>query len=495
MLITSTPGGGSYRPTESKLATATVAEQVESEILPSDGVELSRASRASDPTKAEWDRLIAGGEDDGYPVLPGRRSSEPVPGTMDEVRAIVDSLSFHGIDPFVATVAAAVSAGMTKLPRGEFGVHVPVPGFYNKPAKVRMSTRNGPEAPMMVILPGIHGSGEGSHTDSFKKMALERGMNYVVIPNSLSSDALDWEPVNHPGNPRVDAKATHTLLKELQSKYPDHFRQVSVGGYSYGALHGANLVRFEEESQRDPSKRLINGSLVGVSPPENLEHSMKELDGLRELYAEGAGSIIGTGLSYRNQVRRHGYENFMRSDLSGRGPGQNITEIKISDKYGSRDGMESLVDRVDRQFGHDILPVNSPEYPDASRAEKRRMRQEHEQQIEDMTYARFSDDWMSKDKWLKDRRMTPEQMAERYKFTTAMKAIKDTPVMMFGSADDYILTDRNVQDIRALERRPAKNHVVKTFDTGGHVGVLWNPEVQNVLADFAYAPPSAKASA
>ncbi len=456
-------------------------------VEPEDRLSRSETSRA--PSRAEWDRLIAGDGSDGYQVVPGRRAHREPPKSMDETRRLVESLSFHSIDPFVATVAAAVGAGMTKIPRGEEKVSVDIPDFYGKPVEAKVWSKNGPEAPMMLILPGIHGSGSGSHTDTFKKMAIERGMNYTVLPNSLSEEALDWEPRYHPGNPAADAEATHALLAELQRGRPELFGQVSVAGYSYGALHGANLVRLDEGLQE--GERLVTGALIGVSPPENLERSMGRLDGLREQYSQGAGNIIGTGLNYRIQVGRHGYENFMNSSLSRRGEGEQITEIKIADKYGSRDGMEFMVDRVDRQFGHERLPKNTQEYRDGSSRERRRLRQEHGRQIEEMTYVRFTDEWMVHDAWLNERGLTPQEMAHEYRFTEAIDRIENTPVMVFGSADDYILTDEDVREIRAAEERLDPREVLKTFDRGGHVGLLWNPEVQNILADFAFRPPAA----
>lgn len=444
---------------------------------------LTLASRALlEPTLAEWRDLVAPAPGDGDMVEVGKRSHQKSFGSIGEARDRVKDLDFLPLDPYVATVGCAISGERVEIPKGEESIEVSAPTYYRENVEVLMGTQNGPGAPMMVILPGIHSSGESSHTNVFRKMALERGMNYVVLPNSLSEVMLEDKPINHPGNPRVDAEASHEILSQLKKTYPEYFRNgISVGGYSYGALHGANLVRYDEEQ----SKRLIDGSLIAVSPPENLDHSMRQLDGLRELYKEGAGSISGTGLKYRGEVKKYGYERFLESELAEHGPGSNVTEIKISDKYGSRDGLMKLIENIDTQFGHNQLPRNTQEYKDASWWQRHKLREKHDEQVENITYAEFSEGWMSKDQWLVEHHLTPAQMAERYSFSEAIKAIDHTPILALAASDDYILAPEDVKTLRGLESTSGDLEIVRVLPTGGHVGLTWNPEIQDTLADFA----------
>lgn len=438
--------------------------------------------RLAEPTVAQWQEIVSPPPGHGDMVEIGKRKDEAGFVSIDEVRERVAALDYHDIDPFVASVAGSIGGERIEIPRGEQSIEIQAPRHYGEGVEMLMGTQNGPGAPMMVILPGIHSTGESSsHTNVFRKMALERGMNYLVIPNSLSKVMLEDKPHYHPGNPRADAEASHEILAQLKAAYPDYFTQISVGGYSYGALHAANLVRFDEEQD----ERLINGSMIGVSPPENLEHSMRELDGLRERYAEGAGSIPATGLKYRNDVRKLGYERFPESDLAQRGAGSNITEIKISDKYGSRDGLMEMIEQVDTVMGHNQLPRNSQEYKDAGWWQRRKLRQQHDQQVENFTYQQFSDGWMVKDRWLNERHLTPSEMSQRYSFSEAIEAIEDTPILTLISADDYILAPADVDALRELEITSGDLEVIRVMDHGGHVGLSWNPEIQETLADFA----------
>lgn len=454
-------------------------------------------SEAQDPDRGGWEDIIRPDPGQEEPVDPGRREGDRVPRNIAEVREKLSALSFHDIDPYVATVASGVAAGQIDVPkRGESKVRLELEPFFKKRVELFMGTHNGPGAPMLVILPGIYGNGKGGHSETLKKIALERGMNYVAFPNSLSKESLRDDPKDHPGNPRLSAEVSYKALQTLKAKYPSYFQNVSVAGYSYGALHGANLVRLEEELQdADPGRqRLITGGLVSVSPPENLAHSMKELDGLREQYKEGAGSIISNGLKYKKHVKRYGYDGFLESDLAKRGPGENITEIKISDKYGSRDGLKDMVDRVDYDFGHKRLPMNKPEFWEGTESQRQEWQRQHIAMLDGMTYDEYSQQYMAKDSWLREQNLTPDQMAAKYSFSNAMEVIDDTPVMVLVSADDYILNADDVAEFRKLERSPGPLEAVRVFDHGGHVGLSWNPEIQNAMADFLFAAPAVKSS-
>lgn len=444
-------------------------------------------------TQEGWETLISPTPWEGEQVVVGGRVNAESPVTIAETRARLQQLDFLELDPYVATIASAVDAGLQRdVPSdGESKIKIEVPGLYEDEVELKLGTHNGPGAPMMVILPGIFGDGDGGNTNTFKRMALERGMNYLVVPNSLSTEALKDDPLHHPGNPRLDAVATYDILARLKDQHPEFFQQVSVAGYSYGALHGANLMRYEEELMEAApgGERILSGGLVALSPPEDLSHSMRQLDGLREFYRSGSGSIIWQGLKYRRHVKEHGYENFLQSELAQRGHGSNVTEIKMADKFGSRNGMEKMVDRVDRDFDHHQLPRHTREYRRAPDWRRDEMRREHMRILDQMTYQQFSDNWMSKDSWLLEQGLTPEKMSEEYSYSNALEVIDETPVMTLLSADDYILNADNVEKFRELEAQNQELEVMRVFEHGGHVGLTFNPEVRDAMGDFAHTPP------
>ncbi|MGE0493002.1 MAG: hypothetical protein AB7S38_27570 [Vulcanimicrobiota bacterium] len=445
-----------------------------------------------DPTSEQWQRLSLPGTGETRPIVPGLHADGLAPVTISETRDRMNNLTFHDIDPYVASIANSIDAGRGGGVRDEMKIKLRVLDQYDDRFDIRMGLQNGPNAPMLVILPGIYGDPGGSLTVAFKRMALERGMNYVAIPNALSKDAMTEDPFFHPGNPGLEARAVRDIVSQLKERYPDYFGQVSVAGYSYGALLGANAVRYDEELADAGQPRLFTGSLVALSPPENLYDSMHALDGLRQHY-EGPsveGSIIFTGLKYRNQVREYGYERFMESELASRH--QNTTDIKIADRYGSRDGMEDMIDRVDRQFDHDLLPAHRPENRWARGEERNQIMREHYRALHQLDYDQFSDVWMSQDAWLRQHQMTPQQMSSEYSYSRALEVIDDTPVMTIVSQDDYILLPENVETYRQLEGQQGPNEALHVYERGGHVGIMFNPEVKDAMIDFAHSPPAAE---
>jgi predicted alpha/beta-fold hydrolase len=429
-----------------------------------------------DPTQTEWEQLITPSQEEQKPISPGAKADRPVFHTMDEVVTRATTLDFHPLDPFVASVASGMDARSVSEPRANEreNIYLSVKEFYDEPLTVEAGLKNGPDAPMMVILPGIYGGTEGGFSTTFKKIAYERGMNYAVIGNPLNAESLSNEPNHHPGNIEVEAQAAHAVLRRLREKKPDFFDNVTLAGYSYGALLAANVARLDE-GLTDESSRLIQGGVVALSPPENLYHSMEELDSLRDRYKTGAGIIAGTALAYKTDLTFLGYERFMESDLAKRGVGSNITEIKIADSYGSRNEMQNMVETVDKNFGHKQLPPTWPEF-------FKRMRV-----LDEMTYAQYSDEWFIQDPWMKEKGLTPEQLASNNSYSKALEALEHTPVLTLVSADDYILKSDDVSTFRQVDTSDDDLEYTRVMDHGGHVGLLFNPEVQDFLGDFAFS--------
>ena len=437
---------------------------------------LTRSRTENAPTQKQWEEMTRPHPQDRIEVGEDTPPEQREYSSMSQAREALGKISYHEeIDPYVATVAGGIYARKADSPKGADDIKLNLPKYYKKDFEVEVGLQHGPDAPMLVILPGIFGSRDGGFNTLVKKSAHERGMNYMVIPNALGEDAMDDAPIFHPGNPRLEAEMVLDILRELKAQKPDFFDQVSISGYSYGALLAANVVRADEEA---PQERLINGGMFAISPPENLYDSMRELDGLRDHYAEGGDSIIGTTLKYRRETKKYGYDRFPESEVAQRGEGTNITEIKMSDLYGSRNDMKDMVDRIDEMFEHNLLP---PVPWEPWKENKRK------KILEDMTYIQYSGDWFAKDQWLQERGLTPQQMATDFSYSQAIEKIHDTPVLSLSSADDYIVNSRNIEAFRRLESENEPLEEMKVLDTGGHVGVLFNPEVRGLLVDFTYS--------
>jgi len=422
------------------------------------------------PTKKQWEQLIT--PEQREPIEAGAKSGRPLFSSMDEVVESAKTLDFHPLDPFVASVASGIDARRTDEPGESENVYLSVKEFYDEPLVLEAGLKNGPDAPMMVILPGVYGDLNGGHGTVFKKIAYERGMNYTVIANPLSEQMVGEEPKHHPGNIELEAKATHAIMKELKERKPEFFDQVTVAGYSYGALLAANVAKVDE-AKASQEERVIQGGVVALSPPEDLYHSMTQLDGLRERYENAGGAVTATALLYMTEVGALGYDRFMESNLALRDEETNSTEVEIADSYGSRDNMKDMVAQVDDEFKHFHLPPPFPGY-----FERRRI-------LNNMTYEQYSDEWFTEDPWLIEQGITPQELGARNSYSKALDKIEKTPVLTLLSADDYILKAEDVETFRNVDTNTEDLEYTHIIPTGGHVGLLFNPAVRDFLGDFA----------
>jgi len=137
--------------------------------------------------------------------------------------------------------------------------------------------------------------------------------------------------------------------------------------------------------------------------------------------------------------------------------------------------MKDMVAQVDRQFGHKQLPPTWPEY-----FKRRRV-------LNEMTYEQYTQEWFSKDPWLAEQGITAETLAEKTSYEEALESMTKTPVLTLVSQDDYILNSEDVETYRELASESEGLEYTRVMDHGGHVGLLFNPEVQNLIGDFAFS--------
>lgn len=358
--------------------------------------------------------------------------------SIDQFRQRV---TYHPVDPFVASVAGSGAGDDIEIPPGEAEASVSLPDSYAEDVEWLIGTQNGPGAPMLVLVPGIYGEGDGGHNQRLKEMALRKGMNYLILPNSSARSMLEDKPFYHPGNPRVDALWSRQAIEKLGQRMPEYFEKVSLAGYSYGALQAVNIARLDEECP----ERLIQGGVVAVCPPEDLSHSMDQFDDLRNHYDAGIIDISASMVRYKHDTKKYGYADFMSSELAARGEGTNQTEMEMADEYGSRDGLRESIERVDVQLGHNRLPMNTAECQQANLWTKVKMRQDHKNIVDNLTYQEMMEGWVSKDRWLIQQGLTPAEMTAKYSFSKAIQSLEKTPVLAMTARDDYILAPQDLK--------------------------------------------------
>lgn len=438
----------------------------------------------------------------------------PAP-TMGAVRTALAYLDFPALDPFAASVASVVWAGMRTVLSGKTE-YIEVPGAMRKPLSVELNLKNGKDAPMLLILPGLGGGRLTAQVRALKHEALDRGMNYTVIPSPWSSNWLDAEPVHAPGNLPKETEVVRSVLHSLQERHPGFYDRVSAAGYSYGGLLGASVVAHD----RDPGAgaRTVQGSFVALSPPQNLLDSMRALDGLRNQY-EPPDNLKRVLAMYGVAVPYYGFERIGESPVARR-PETNA-EKYLADTMASRDHLQEVVERYPVTSGANPLPrdparasngrpataapseslaarpqaaaspeslaagaeaATLPETPDDAQAQRR----------SDVTFAQYVDGYLAPDLKATDPHSTVEQLARENSYINllARASGRGVPVLTLAAADDYILDADDVIAMRGLESNPAPDQAARVLDHGGHVGALFNPQARDQMYAFLAQPPS-----
>jgi phospholipid-binding lipoprotein MlaA len=135
-----------------------------------------------------------------------------------------------------------------------------------------------PEAPLMLLVPGI-----GSHYRDSKAMAMAEILHEQGFAVAVISSAFNWHfmetasSVDAPGFLPVDAddtrKAWAKIIPQLKEKDDINPKRIIMIGYSMGALHSLHIAKLEEQQNTLGVDRYL-----AINPPVNLLYSINQLD-------------------------------------------------------------------------------------------------------------------------------------------------------------------------------------------------------------------------
>lgn len=420
------------------------------------------------------------------------------PTTIEGTRERLQAIQVPAMDPYVFTVASEAWESLLEAPPRETE-SIKIPDAYGKSIKVDLNLSHGPNAPMLVILPGAFGSRRSNKVGLIEKMAHDNGMNFVAFDNPLNPELEARKPVHFPGNPQEESRVVLEALLTLRAKHPAEFAHVSVTGYSYGGMLAMGLVDAQAGWLADHpgEKLLINGSVATVSPPEYLADSMERLDTIHnQVSHEHSGSTLLAVLHYRSYVRKHDFHTIDPNAIAYTPDA--ATERYLIDKRGFRDAFQQMVDNVDQTFGVYALPLNKArhENPFLDRDQEDWLRHNQWYVLNGMTYDDYMGQYVSRDPWFTQNKTTPQQVLEHSRYSTLLESARaqGIPVMTVTAADDFILKPSNVATFRALEQNPSPNEATVVLPHGGHTGEYYSPEVRTALIDFLKAPPATQPS-
>ena len=369
----------------------------------------------------------------------------------DEALAGTD---FAPLSPYVATVAESFDAVLNTPHLDTEGVFIKLPRHFRDDLFIEMNLSHGPRARMMLVFPGVGDDGAASVPRQIGKIALDHGMNFAIIPNPWSFSWLDAKPRHLPGVLPAENRATVDVIRALQQMKPSYFDDVSAVGYSYGGMLGAATLR---EQQRGGGPQTINGTFTAVSPPVNILDSVPMMDKMGLEEPDPTSHVLATGIGYWSEIVDQGYDGFILSPLAQWG--DDAAEQFMARHYGPQ--------RVLRGTLSMLVPP-----PDVH------------------SFDAFVHEVLPRDPWFTRHHSSVQAAAEAEQLDTMLDDLtgKGVPVMVLTSSDDLILTPGNVARLADEAAHPAPDQIIHPYAHGGHVGLLFNPRIRDVVGQFAAAP-------
>ncbi|MEZ4271498.1 MAG: hypothetical protein R3C68_08725 [Myxococcota bacterium] len=441
---------------------------------------------------------------------PGRSDSVGAQSkTVKEIRTAIDTLQYPALDPFVTTMLGYMwaslhwqnaSAPVTPSPGTPSVLKtLPLEKHFRHPLPINLNLAHGAHAPMLVILPGLNGDTSSTRVLALQEMAQQYGMNYVTLPVPWSLDWINSEPRHNPGILPYEAEVAYDALNVVKALYPQYFKHVSLLGFSYGAQWSMGLLKHQKDQGRlNPhAQPLINASVVNLSPPEALLDSTQEIDQLRH-HIGGDYDIdwLDTPKYYEKVFAEYDFAHIMDSPLANR---KNPTPEKhVIDRVGGRIDLMRAVPVIDAR-GPNLLPLNAAlleHGDDLDPQTENDLRDEQEDQVDAYTYAQYIAHYVAQDPWFAAHHTTIQAVNDTYRYSKLLDEVsgQGVAVMTVGAVDDYILNSANVSALRHHQTNPHPDQITRLFDHGGHLGMMYAPQIRAQLFQFLATPPKSTAS-
>ena len=134
-----------------------------------------------------------------------------------------------------------------------------------------------PKAPLAVLLPGIGGHHRASQLRALAENLYDRGYSVLVTSSVYNPAFMEASGNFLPGHTPHDAEVLRDALKKIladaAAKEELHPSEVSLAGYSMGALHTLFIADLERKKPELNIKRYL-----ALNPPVNLQYAMKVFD-------------------------------------------------------------------------------------------------------------------------------------------------------------------------------------------------------------------------
>jgi ABC-type transporter lipoprotein component MlaA len=348
------------------------------------------------------------------------------------------------------------------------------------------------KAPTVFLVPGLGTHRMGSASLALAEMVYNRGFSVVIVSSAFSFEFMQRAAsAAVPGHAPVDSRDVHLALDriaaDLDARYPDRVGPRVFMGYSLGAFHGffiaaeqetgsQPLVQFERFVLLDPPVRLAYGlaqldrfyNAPLVYPPEQRDEEVlkilrRTLDFARSAVAEKDGAS--------------GYDRFDATDF-GDGRLEPAMELPFTNLEA-----EYLIGLAFRRTLQSVLWVSQQRYDQGVLLTRRSTlrRWAAYEEIGDYSYSEYLYAFVLP--YYRDRVGlvdSPDALMQANDLHALAEPLRaNERLRVFANANDFLTSNEDVAWLREWigpER-------VSLLPTGGHLGNLNRPELQDSIMD------------
>jgi ABC-type transporter lipoprotein component MlaA len=358
-------------------------------------------------------------------------------------------------------------------------------------------------APMVFVVPGLSAHRLGNSTLALAEMAYARGFSVAIVSSTLNFEFIEQAgSVPVPGHAPVDAHDVHVALdgiaRDLAAQYPDRMAERVYMGYSLGAFHGFYIAADEK---RNPQSGLVRfDRYVLLDPPVRLVYGMGRLDAFNNVFvslppAEREAEIrrvlfqaVQVGQKLHTTPNRGAYTRTDAVDVR-----HSTLEPEIVLPFTNQEA-EYLIGLAFRRALQAVLWTTQQREDQGVLLTERRplQRLPAYEEIGDYSFTMYMYGFVLP--YYRDRLGTVtsgEDLLAKNELRWIADGLRGNPKLrVFANRNDFLTSDEDIEWLTA-EVGPERT---RFFPTGGHVGNLYQPEVQaEVMASLADLVPRPEA--
>ena len=340
-----------------------------------------------------------------------------------------------------------------------------------------------PGAGLVVILPGLGGFNNALTTQALAELCVNKQLNVVSISNNMTwefAEAFDVPP----GYTPADAAKLEEILQKVLIDLQQHEQSVAVDkpmllGYSQGALNALFLL----DRQRKGISKLAYQKVLAINPPVDLWRSLTVLDDFMrsmddrpledavQQLLDGAGSFMYAVKTPAIVRRRYIVK-----------PGAQSTEPRIDQVPIQQMVARVLIAYSFKRSLDDLLVAMHHQKPVPGIATPYRWadRQSLYDELAGWNFQHYCRTVLLPYYAAEDADMTLEKLNASAGLAAVESTLRQAEnLLVLHSEDDFLLNQAD----RDFLRNTLQNRLVM-FSHGSHLGNLYTPQVQNVIADY-----------